>query len=172
MRPRIIFATLAVILALAFAWAQEQKQEQPAPAGAATQTPAAPHPTVVPAEDAARKNPVKFTTVSVERGKKIYDTQCALCHGQKGDGKGELAQEMKIAPPDFTKPETLDKRTDGDLFFLIGSGSGTMPGQGQRLTDRHKWNLVNYLRALSGKTPEKSTGKEPEENVILVPEKP
>ncbi len=45
-----------------------------------------------------------------------------------------------------------------------------MPSQAGRLTDVHRWNLVNYLRALSGKVPEKATGKEPEENVILVPQ--
>ena len=38
------------------------------------------------------------------------------------------------------------------------------------MTDTHKWNLVNYLRSLDGRTPEKATGKEPEENVILVPQ--
>ena len=39
------------------------------------------------------------------------------------------------------------------------------------MTDTHRWNLVNYLRMLSGKVPEKSTGNEPEENIILVPAK-
>lgn len=45
-----------------------------------------------------------------------------------------------------------------------------MPGQGKRMTDNHKWNLVNFLRSLGGKVPEKATGKEPEENIILVPQ--
>jgi hypothetical protein len=38
------------------------------------------------------------------------------------------------------------------------------------MKDERRWNLVNYLRAVSGKVPEKATGKEPEENVILVPQ--
>ena len=37
---------------------------------------------------------------------------------------------------------------------------------------KEKWDLVNYLRAVGGKVPEKSKGNEPEENVILVPQKP
>jgi hypothetical protein len=45
-----------------------------------------------------------------------------------------------------------------------------MPGQAKRMTDTHKWNLVNYLRSLSGKVPERSKGNEPEENIILVPQ--
>ena len=45
-----------------------------------------------------------------------------------------------------------------------------MPGQAGRMTDPQRWNLVNYLRALSGKVPEKATGKELDETVILVPQ--
>jgi len=155
-------------------WAQE-KQKTEEKAGATTAaTPAVQQPVhgfKVTPEDAGKKNPIKFTSNSVERGKKIYATQCAMCHGEKGDGKGEAVEEMHLSPPDFAKPEVLDKRTDGDVFAIISAGSELMPGQGKRLTDTHKWNLVNYLRMLSGKAPERSTGKEPEENIILVPQK-
>jgi mono/diheme cytochrome c family protein len=160
---------LVVFLAAGCLWAQEKKE--PAPAGGATAaTPAAPHPTVISDEDKARKNPVKFNEVSVGRGKKLFNTQCALCHGLKGDGKGDLAADMKLNLPDFTNPDTLKNRTDGEIFTLIGMGKDPMPGQAGRMTEQHRWNLVNYLRALSGKVPEKSTGKEPEENVILIPQ--
>ena len=74
---------------------------------------------------------MKFTEFSVERGKKIFTTQCALCHGTKGDGKGELAADMKLSLPDFTKPDTLKERTDGELFAIIGAGKEPMPAQGR-----------------------------------------
>lgn len=45
---------------------------------------------------------------------------------------------MKVTPPDFTKPETLKDRTDGELFAMISAGWETMPGQGKRMTDLHK----------------------------------
>ena len=67
----------------------------------------------------------------MDRGKKIYATQCALCHGDKGDGKGELAADMKLNVPDFTKPDTLKDRTDGELFAIIGTGKDPMPSQGR-----------------------------------------
>ena len=164
---------LILVIATSYLWAQEKKETPPpaqqAPA-AAPEAPAAPHPATISAEDKARKNPVGFTEVSVARGKKIYATQCALCHGDKGDGKGELASDMKLTLPDFTKPDTLKERTDGELFAIIGGWKDPMPAQAGRLTDTHRWNLVNYLRAVSGKVPQKATGKEPEENVILVPQ--
>jgi mono/diheme cytochrome c family protein len=162
---------LVLVLATGYLCAQEKKQAPPPAGGATAAAPAAPHPATISAEDKARKNPVKFAEVSVDRGKKIFATQCALCHGDKGDGKGELAADMKLTLPDFTKPDTLKDRTDGEIFTIIGAGTDTMPSQGSRLSETHRWNLVNYLRAVSGKVPEKSTGKEPEENVILVPQK-
>ena len=166
---------LVLVLATGYLWAQEKK-ETPPPAGQETAPAAAPaaapspHPATISAEDKARKNPVGFTEVSVARGKKIYVTQCALCHGDKGDGKGELATDMKLGLPDFSKADTLKNRTDGELFAIIGGWKDPMPPQTGRLTDTHRWNLVNYLRAVSGNVPAKATGKEPEENVILVPQ--
>ena len=161
---------LALVLLTGCLWAQEKKETTPPAKPATTAAPEPAHPVTISAEDKARKNPIKFTDVSVERGKKIFATQCALCHGDKGDGKGELAADMKLTVPDFTKPDTLKDQTDGELFTIIGTGTDTMPSQASRLTETHRWNLVNYLRVLSGKVPEKSTGKEPEENVILVPQ--
>ena len=114
---------LVLVLAAGCLWAQEEKKETPPPPEASTAAaPASPHPAEITAEDKAKKNPVKFTEVSVDRGKKIYGTQCALCHGDKGDGKGELATDMKLNLPDFTKPDSLKERTDGELFAIIGAG--------------------------------------------------
>lgn len=166
-------AFLIFFFAIGSIWGQEKQEKKgqpPPPAVAETPAPLPPHVFKVSPEDLQRKNPIKFTETSVERGKKVYSTQCALCHGKNGDGKGEMVEEMKISPADFTKPDTLKDRTDGELFAIIGVGKDPMPSQGGRMTDQQRWNLVNYMRALGGKVPAKSTGKESEENVILVPQ--
>lgn len=172
MRAKYLFGLLVLAIMAGSVCAQEQKPpaEEKGTTAAPPTAPGAPHPPKVTPEDAARKNPIKYTTLSVERGAKLYRTQCAMCHGEKGDGKGEMVEEMKITPTDFTKPETLKDRSDGTIYAIIGAGSEVMPGQGTRMTETHKWNLINYLRSLSGKSPERATGKEPEENVILVPQ--
>jgi mono/diheme cytochrome c family protein len=171
MSSRILFALWVVVLWAGHAWAQEQKKPEEAAPSQPGATAPAPAPTYnLTPEDVARKNPVKRTQVSVDRGKKLYLTQCALCHGAKGDGKGELVEEMKINPPDLTKPDPPTKRTDGEWFAIISQGGGAMPGQGARMKDREKWDLVNFLRSFGGKSVEKSSGNEPEENVILVPQ--
>ncbi len=148
-------------------WAQEEKKKPestPPPGSQTTTTPVAqgPHSYNFKPEDSARKNPIRFTDFSVDKGKKLFATQCAMCHGKNADGKGDpdFLAEIKATPPDLTKEETLKKRTDGELFFIITSGSEIMPSEGDRMKDRQKWDLVNYLRSLGGKSPLRATDEE------------
>ena len=152
--------------------AQEKREEAQGSASSSSQaaTAPSPHNYVISPEEAARKNPIKFTDASVNRGKKVFATQCALCHGEKGDGKSDLAKEMTLTLPDFTQPDSLAKRTDGELFAIVATGKDPMPSQKGRMPEPQIWNLVNYLRSLGGKVPDKATEKEAaDENVILVP---
>jgi mono/diheme cytochrome c family protein len=176
MRSRHLALAL-VVLALATSgyWAQEkqkQQSEEKKQTQGTLQASPVPHVLTISPEAAAQKNPVRFSEVSVERGRKLFQTQCAMCHGEKADGKGEVAEEMKINPPDFTKPDDLSKRTDGELHSIINSGSLVMPGQTKRMEDRHVWDLVNYLRAVSGKTPLNPTEQELQEGTVEVKKHP
>jgi len=92
----------------------------------------------------------------------MYTSQCAMCHGTAGDGKGDLAEDMKLKLMDYRDPEGLKGFTDGDLFYILTHGKGQMPDEGDRLTVTQKWNLINYIRSLAKKTtPEKPEKKEP-----------
>ena len=74
-----------------------------------------------------------------------------MCHGKNGDGKGDMASDLKNVP-DFTKPEALKKRTDGELFYIVRNGEGQdMPPEGDRAKDDDVWNMVNYVRSLAKK---------------------
>ncbi len=108
-----------------------------------------PKPLVIPEEEKNRKNPIPSSPESVETGGKLFSSQCALCHGAKGDGKGDLAVDLKLAVPDFTRVEWQKKRTDGEVNYIINTGHGRMPGQGTRLLEAQKWHLVNFLRTLA-----------------------
>lgn len=138
----------------------EQSQAGPSKEGSSAQT--APHQFVFTPEQKALKNPEKFTEESVEKGKKLFATQCAMCHGKTGSGKGDLAEVMHVNPPDLTKPETLGKRTDGELFTIINVGSESMPAEEKRLKGFQTWNLINFLRTMEGKKPAKTEGSQAE----------
>ncbi len=103
----------------------------------------------IPPEASKLANPVKPTPASLSQGKKVYDVDCAVCHGKDGDGKGDLAGDMKSKLPDYRDPAALKDHTDGDLFFIIKNGKGEMPSEGDRAKPDSMWNLVNYIRSFA-----------------------
>ena len=117
------------------------------------ETPAKPNPPAeskIPADASQKANPVKPTPESMAKAKKTYAIDCAMCHGDSGDGKGDMAADIKNVT-DFTKPDAMKARTDGELFYIIRKGKGDMPPEGDRAKDDDVWGLVNYVRAFAKK---------------------
>jgi mono/diheme cytochrome c family protein len=107
------------------------------------------------ATTAARKlkNPVPPTADVLAAGKENYAEHCRSCHGEKGDGRGEKAAELSVAPGDFTNARTIGRRTDGELFWQITRGRLPMPAFEDKLTDQQRWQLVDYIRTFADKSP-------------------
>ena len=132
----ILFASLFLAFGL---WAQ--KDQPPAKAAEAK----------IPPEDAAKPNPAKPTPESLAKGKKMYGYDCAMCHGKDGDGKGDMASDIKNVT-DFTDPDALKNRTDGELFYITRNGKGdSRPPEGDRAKNEDIWNMVNYIRSFKKK---------------------
>lgn len=130
-------------------------ETNPASQAQEKETPQASLPQVIPEEEKNRKNPVEPTEESRALGKKLFSTQCKMCHGEGGRGDGDLAAEMNLKMPNFTDAETQKKRTDGELFYILSKGHGEMPGQGTRMRGENKWSIINYLRTLAAKEKDK-----------------
>jgi mono/diheme cytochrome c family protein len=97
-------------------------------------------------------NPVKPTAESQAFAKKMYGYDCAVCHGEKGDGKGDLAVEQKFQMKDWTTDDTVLKgMTDQQIYDQIVKGKGNMPPEGDRLKPDQVWNMVIYTRSLGKK---------------------
>ena len=103
----------------------------------------------IPLEAVNRVNPVKSSSESLSRAKKIYGYECAACHGDDGGGAGDLAKNMKSKMADFRDPTSLKTLTDGEIFYIIEKGKGEMEGEGPRLKPDDTWNLVNYIRSMA-----------------------
>lgn len=103
----------------------------------------------IPAEAAQRKNPIRATAEAVENGGLVFSSQCTMCHGTTGKADGSLVARLKLTIPDFTDPTVRERRTDGELFYILTEGHGRMPGEGKRLSDETKWNMIHFIRSLS-----------------------
>lgn len=134
--------------------AQQPAAATPAPAPTGQATPAPGNPPaatpVVGGVPGDAKNPVKPTSESQAKAKQIYGIDCAMCHGDNGNGKTDLATSMGLTLPDFTDSKSLADHLDGELFNQIRNGKDKMPGEDKaRASDTEVWNLVIYVRNFS-----------------------
>lgn len=148
----LIFAGSAAI----FAQSQSQQQESQKPAAQAAAAPAAPA-YVIPAEYEKKPNPVKATPESLAEGKKMYGYDCTPCHGASGDGKGELAADLKLNLKDFRDAASLKELNDGEMYYIIFKGKGQMPPEEGRQKPDEIWNMINFVRSLAKKSPPAKT---------------
>lgn len=103
----------------------------------------------VPSAAKKMQNPVPATEEAVDDGMFNYMKHCQSCHGKDGDGNGERAPNLSVKPSNFTDAVMMREHTDGELFWQITHGRAPMPPFESKLTDKERWELVDYLRSLA-----------------------
>lgn len=97
-------------------------------------------------------NPTAVSEASLANGKLHYQINCAVCHGAAGDANGGL---KKVNPAYGFSPSLLTDqakgRSDGYIYGMMRNGRGIMPSY-NRIEEHDRWDVVNYVRALQGKT--------------------
>jgi mono/diheme cytochrome c family protein len=97
------------------------------------------------------ENPVPATPEALADARKIYLDRCAHCHGVNGDGKrppGSIYLYF-TQPTKFTDGKIMDVMTDGEIFWKITTGNRPMPSYRSQLSDKDRWELVDYLRTFA-----------------------
>jgi hypothetical protein len=97
----------------------------------------------------ALRNPTTADSASLANGHKYYVINCAVCHGMTGAGDGS-ATKYGVFPFPLASGPALG-RTDGYIFGMIRNGRGNMPPY-NRIEEKDRWDVVNYVRALQGGT--------------------
>jgi mono/diheme cytochrome c family protein len=107
---------------------------------------------------ASIKDPLPFTQENKDAGKKLYTTHCVNCHGETGDGQGNLVVlangndgPFTAVPPDYKKRLTEIK--DGNVFYSVSYGKGMMGGYGYSLNVTERWQVIHYIKGLAGVEP-------------------
>ena len=148
---RFLLLLGAVLLAgLGASWARQNAQDN------SDKSKAAADDYKISPADAARVNPVKSSAEGLAEARKVFGYDCDMCHGAKGDGKGEVVESMKLTMHDWRDPATLANMTDGEIFYIITKGKGKMMAEGERVPEKLRWNLVNLVRAMAAKGEAKS----------------
>jgi copper resistance protein D len=98
-----------------------------------------------------RKTPVPFDAISVANGATLFAANCVPCHGPQAKGNGILAKTFAKKPVDLlTEPHTA-MHTAGDFFHWLTHGipDAGMPAWADKLSEEDRWDLVNFLHAIS-----------------------
>lgn len=92
------------------------------------------------------RTPVVADEKSLQQGQQLFQDNCAVCHGEKGDGKGAAAAALQTPPANFLDKKHSAMYGPGEKYWIIGNGSGEtgMPGF-SLLTPIQRWHLVNYI---------------------------
>jgi len=106
------------------------------------------------AEAAKLQNPVAADAASLEAGKKLYDEQCAGCHGDTGKADGPMAAYTgDPQPSNLADGEWKHGSSDGEIYTVIIEGvDGTaMKDFAKDLKPTEIWHVVNYVKTLGPK---------------------
>ena len=98
----------------------------------------------IPADKKAKNSYIPFTGVTAKEGETLYTKNCMSCHGNPG--KGNSLKSLKPIPPDLSGAVT-QKRTDGDLFYILTTGRLIMPSFKNVLSEDQRWELISYIRS-------------------------
>lgn len=84
---------------------------------------------------------------SAARGKQVFLTHCASCHGEQGAGDGPDAARLERPPADFRDPTFMRGETPADFFNVITVGKrlSAMPAWGDVLSKEERWDVVAHL---------------------------
>jgi mono/diheme cytochrome c family protein len=97
------------------------------------------------AERAGRelRNPYRPTAQTLDEGKALFETYCAVCHGAQGRGDGPIS--AKIPPPPSYVSDRLMQFPPGRFFHVITLGTGKMPSYASQLSADERWKIVTYV---------------------------
>ncbi len=86
---------------------------------------------------------------ALAEGKKLFDANCAACHGQNGKGDGPAAVALHPHPRNFTSPKGwTNGYTLVDIFRTLSVGvKGTAMGDYSTLTPQERFDLAHYVQS-------------------------
>ena len=92
-------------------------------------------------------SPLDSTQVDFDKAKPLYDVYCAICHGNKGDGQGNLVKREKILGiPSYD--DVGRAITAGSIYHTIYYGKNTMGSYANQLNEEERWQVVAYVLKL------------------------
>jgi len=91
--------------------------------------------------------------------KEIYTAKCAVCHGERGDGKGPAGLALPLQPPDLGDRDMIAQMRDNYWFRRVSEGGlvepfssrgSAMPRFKGDVSVAESWAVIAYQHTFSG----------------------
>jgi mono/diheme cytochrome c family protein len=77
---------------------------------------------------------------------RLFNINCAICHGEKMDAQGPLATGGKVPAVANLTTSTYLKMPVGTMFHSITYGKNNMGSYASQLTRKQRWMVVQYVK--------------------------
>ena len=86
-------------------------------------------------------------SVQMSEANRLFNINCAICHGPKLDAQGPLSAGGKIpAVANLTLKQYVDMPI-GTMFYSITYGKNNMGSYASQLTRRQRWMVLQYVKS-------------------------
>jgi hypothetical protein len=100
---------------------------------------------VVPEDKRGKLSTFAFDDNSRKAGEALYMKNCMSCHGTPG--KGNFLN--LVPPPGDPATNKIQHNSDGEIFYKVTTGRGSMPSFKSVFTSTDIWNIISFLRSFN-----------------------
>ena len=101
---------------------------------------------------AAVPNPIAdMTELEMKEAGRLFNINCAICHGEKAQGNGPISTSGKIGGIANLTLDTYVKMADGTMFHSLTYGKNNMGSYASQLSRQQRWMIIKYIRTLQPK---------------------
>ena len=101
---------------------------------------------------ASKVNPLPGSAENFKAGQKLYEQNCASCHGPTGLGNGPAGKNLNPPPPNIAASSKMPMSSDGYLYWTIAEGGvplhTAMPPFKNTLKPDQIWKIIIFLSGL------------------------
>jgi len=98
----------------------------------------------------------------MKEAERLYQVNCAICHGTKLDGNGPLWNNgngpYPAAPRNLLEP-AIKALSDGTYFHVITYGKNLMGSYASQLSPVQRWMVIDYMRTKQGMASDTAANK-------------
>ncbi len=94
------------------------------------------------------KNPLTaLDSNQMLEAQRLYNINCAICHGENMDAQGPLAVSGKVGGNANLKLDQFIKQPEGQMFHVVTYGKGNMGSYAAQLDRKQRWMVVQYVKS-------------------------